>query len=276
MKNTAIIAALGLALVGACKDENPTLGADAKKPDAPGIDAPGAPTYVQIEQLARPGINEVFIRNNADLNGYNATAPAFNGVPTATLDTIIADAEGTMEALYLGVCFVNGAAGLTAASGLKPGGMTCVEVGNAVLNAGGTAIAADALAAAQTYATTVFGQFEPDVMRIDTSKPSDYLTLCGGNGPLLCGGRVLTDDVIDITYDYLLDGANEYLNPTTPPSGLTEALTIPIVSDGVVYDNVAAATDNTDSLSTGSASAANSQQGHPKVLTTFPFSAPPI
>ena len=283
MNNTKLIAAfsLSLAAFGACKDEIPKLAADAKNPDAHQIDAPGAPTYTQVEQLARPGINEAFLRTNDFLNGYNATAPTFTGVPTATLNAVVGEAEGTLEALFLGVCYLNGEAGATAganSNGLRPGGIPCPEVGTNVLS--GSAIAADALTAAQTYATTVFGLFEPDVMRIDTGVPSDYLSLCTGSGaPLLCGGRQLTDDVIDITYDFLIDGANEYLHPGTPPAGIPggEAQVIALTSDGVVYDNVANATDNTDSLTTGSASAANSQQGHPAVsTTTFPFSAPPI
>jgi len=79
----------------------------------------------------------------------------------------------------------------------------------------------------------VFALFEPDVMRVDTTlDASNYLSLCGAGvgAPLLCGGRQLTDDTIDITYSFLLDGANEYLSKT-PVSAQFIALT----SDGVSY-----------------------------------------
>ena len=67
---------------GGCKDENPTV-ASVDAPTTPDIDAPGqtTPVYTQVEQLARPGINEAFLFTNDFNAGYNATAPSFAGAP---------------------------------------------------------------------------------------------------------------------------------------------------------------------------------------------------
>ena len=266
-KTISLIAALGLALV-ACKDDSPKLAADASPPQP---DAPSAPKFAQVEQLARPGINEALLRSQAFLNGYNATAPSFAGVDMATLAAVVGEAKGTLKAIYLGVCLTDGLAGLTASTGLKPAGMQCADVGAAVFQentASGVTISSTSATAAQAYADQVFSQFEPDVMRIDTTKASGYLTLCGNasTAPLLCGGRNLTDDVIDITYDYLLAGA--------AINGASPAQFKALVSDGVVYDNSSVTASNPTSLSTPDPT--NSQQGHPATTATFPFSAPPI
>ena len=272
MRSIHFVSALALVLGAACKDDSPKLATDAKTTDAPMRDAAVTATYVQVEHLGRPGINEALIRTNAFLNGYNATAPSFTGVPAATLSAVVAEAKGTLEALYLGVCLVDGLAGKTPTTGLQPAGMPCAVVGAAVFEEGtatGVTISAAAMTGASAYADQVFGQFEPDVMRIDTTKASGYLTLCGtaSTAPLLCGGRLLTDDVIDITYDYLLAGAA--INNASP------AQFIALVSDGVVYDNSAANLAlNPTSLSTPNP--ANTQQGHPATTSTFPYSAPPI
>ena len=117
----------------------------------------------------------------------------------------------------------------------------------------------------------MFALFEPDVMRVDTTlDKSNYLALCGtgANAPLLCGGRQLTDDTIDITYSFLLDGANEYLSKTP-----VAAQFIALTSDGVSYSTTNTAM-NVDGLSTPDAK--NAAQGHPDVLAAFPYSAPPF
>ena len=159
---------------------------------------------------------------------------------------------------------MNGAVGLTATTGLKPAGMTCAEVGPAVFEADGVTLKATAAAGAQAYADAVFGQFEPDVTRIDTAIASTYLSLCGGtNAPLLCGGRYLTDDVMDDTYNYLIAGAA--ITPTAPLQFRA------LVSDGVAYSK---AGSTAGQLSTPDAS--NTQQGHPDPLAAFPYSAAPF
>jgi len=263
-------AALALLVITAsCSDEVTKLTPDAGPPpiDPPPVGA----MYHQVEHLARPGINEALLIAEAFNAGYNATAPSFAGVPAETLNAVIDQAKTVLKALYLGGCLINGVAGLTPANGVHPAGMACHEVGTKLFLADGVTLTEASQTAAQMYADKVFGQFEPDVMRIDTSvTPSNYLNLCGGNGPLLCGGRFLNDDVIDITYNYLLNGAANYLHPGD--GGALDQQFLALTSDGVTFSkNVAM---NSDSLS--KPDPANQQQGHPDVSQAFPYSAPPF
>lgn len=268
---TAVLASLLLVSVAACgdddTDDNPNTDVT---PDADGDDvapdAPGAATYRQVEHLARPGIAEALLLSNAYLEGYNATAPTYAGVPPAVLDLVVGEAKTVLKAVYLGVCLIDGAAGLTPATGLKPAGMQCVEVGGAMFSdAAATVLKPTVAAAAQAYADQVFGQFVPDVMRIDTSAESAYLTLCddAGSAPLLCGGRKLNEDVIDITYNYLFAGAAI----TRESPAQFQAL----VSDGVHYQASGASPGGTTTPD-----ATNTAQFHPPVSTTFPYSAAPL
>jgi hypothetical protein len=212
------------------------------------------PQFVQIEHLARPGINEALLFSNGFMEGYNATAPLFTGVPTDVLNAVIAEAQTVLKALYLGGCLLNGALGLTegdAGTGVKPAGKGCAEVSNVGATTGtnmftdgdalsGATLTTATSTAATAYATRVFSQFIPDVMRIDVgvagNRPvSTYLTVCGDPLqplPLLCGGRGLRDDTIDITYDYFLNGAG------TCGAGLCGSVNQvnALVSDGVVFD----------------------------------------
>lgn len=242
-----------VAMGAACGDDAPVKqpdgGACPINPDAAVV----TPAFKQIEQLARPGIAEALLISDGFLAGYNATAPTFAGVDPTTLGAVVGEAKTVLKALYLGVCLVDGLANLTPSTGLKPAGMQCVEVGTGLFSdTGATVLKPTVVAAAQAYADQVFDQFEPDVMRTDTSVTSGYLTLCGtaATKPLLCGGRLLTDDVIDITYDYLLAGAA--IDGTSPPQ-----------FQALVQDGVSFAGNNDD-------------QGHPAVSATFPYSAPPL
>lgn len=238
---------------------------------APDAAPPAGTTYRQVEHLARPAINEALLITEAFNAGFNATAPSFAGVPSDTLNAVIGEAKTVLKALYLGGCLINGAAMLTTANGVKPAGMTCHEVGAKIFLADGVTLTDASKKAAQAYADKVFDQFIPDVLRADTGvTPSNYLNLCGGNGPLLCGGRFLNDDVIDITYNYLLNGAAQYLNPGG--AGALEAQFIALTSDGVTFSKDIA--KNSDSLS--KPDLANQNQGHPDVTPTFPYSAPPF
>ena len=260
-----------ISLVSACGDEETVTPADARPTvDADTTDAPDpVPTWRQVEHLARPGIAEALLLNNDFLAGYNGTAPTFTGVPTATLDMVVGEAKTVLKAIYLGVCLVDGAAGLTPSTGLKPAGMQCVEVGTGLFSDGaGTVLKTTVATAAQTYADNVFDQFEPDVMRIDTAVPSGYLTLCGDatTKPLLCGGRMLTDDTIDITYDYLLGGAAAHL-------GTLPAQFNALLSDGVQYDSGGTGSQNSGNVT--SPDPTNRNQFHPAVSSTFPYSAAP-
>jgi hypothetical protein len=247
-------------------------GGTVDAPTAPPIDAPTVPqvpTYRQIEQLARPAINEALLISSAFNEGYNATAPSFAGVPDATLGLVVDQAKTVLKALYLGTCLLDGVAELTPETGLKPAGIPCHAVGGALwtenaLN--GVTLTADSVTAAQAYADKVFAQFIPDVLRVDTDVPSNYLTLCGdGNAkPLLCGGRFLNEDVVDITYNYLLSGAA--IDRDAPLQFRA------LVSDGVVFsfDNA----KNSGNVSVPDRT--NASQGHPDVTNTFPYSAPPF
>ncbi len=273
-----LLASLALGtLATACGDDGPAATPDAPAavdaavtPDAP---PPGPPVYRQIEQLARPGINEALLLSEGFLAGYNATAPTFTGVDAATLTAVVGEAKTVLKAIYLGTCLVNGVAGITdPQTGAKPAGLPCAAMGGAIFEGGdaltGTVVTATAMAGAQAYADRVFSQFIPDVMRIDTSVDSAYLTLCDGasaTAPLLCGGRKLNEDVIDITYYYLLAGA-------AVPTGLPVAQSIALVSDGVLFSATGA--NNASTLQTPDPT--NTHQFHPNVSSTFPYSAPPL
>ncbi|HEX4417018.1 MAG TPA: DUF4331 family protein [Kofleriaceae bacterium] len=259
-------------ILTACGDDGNKAAPPIDSGSGSGTDTtPPAVTFHQVEQLARPAINEALLITTAYLDGYNATAPTFAGVPPDTLTAVVGEAKTVLKALYLGGCLLDGLAGVTAATGVKPAGMTCHAIGTALFMADGVTLTPASVTASQAYADKVFAQFIPDVLRIDTAAASNYLTLCGGNGPLLCGGRGLADDVVDITYNYLLNGADNYLNPAQNTTALGKQL-IALTSDGVTYSKTAA--KNVDSLSVPDPT--NAQQGHPDFLTTFPYSAPPF
>ena len=78
------------------------------------------------------------------------------------------------------------------------------------------------------------------------------------------------DDVIDVTYNYLLNGAANYLSPGD--GGAFDRQIIALTSDGVAFS--ADVAKNPDGLS--KPDAANAQQGHPDVSAAFPYSAPPF
>ncbi len=252
-----------------------------------GMCVPEGPTtsYRQIEHLARPGIAEALIITHAYLAGYNATAPSFAGAPAAAVDAITAEAKTVLKAIYLGSCLLNGLVGFTnPADGVKPAGLQCVAVGGNIFTNDnaltGTTLDPAVIDGAQAYADRVFSQFETDVMRIDTGVTSAYLTLCTAgapsNAPLLCGGRTLTDDVIDITYFYLIAGAALPNGANTAP---TIAQSVALVSDGVYFSPDPAEVQG----ELGTPDPTNPNQFHQscdncgpqEISGTFPYSAPP-
>jgi Domain of unknown function (DUF4331) len=268
MKNSLSIAVFAL-LISCGDNKASTIDAPIDSPDVEVDDG-----YAQVEHLARPGINEALIITTDFLNAYNATAPTFAGVPESALNQVVAEAKTVLKALYLGACLLNGALGLSPAAGVKPAGITCHVTGPAIWtenSLAGVELTAASKMAAQAYADKVFAQFIPDVMRIDTGVDSFYQTLCGDGTtvPLLCGGRFLNDDTIDITYDYLLNGA------ATPTSGagFTYNQVSALVSDGVNFSRTAA--QNRGSRIPTANTANNPQQAHPDVANTFPYSAAP-
>lgn len=265
-------AVLGLAVVlstAQCGDDggDGMDEADGSPPDDGG--GPIGADYVQIEQLARPGIAEVLLLSQGFLAGYNAAAPTFTGVPAATVDGVVGEAKTVLKALYLGPCLLNGALGLTPDQGVKPAGITCHAVGPAVWEENaldGVTLTAASQDAAQVYADKVASQFLPDVMRIDTSVDSAYLTLCGdaNTTPLLCGGRNLNDDIVDVTYNYFINGAGS----TKGAFDQVRALT----SDGVQFSSDDAKNASNVTLPVAS----NTSQFHGDVSATFPYSAAPL
>jgi hypothetical protein len=255
-------AAVALVTVASCSDSSPNQGPDGGTP-------PTGTAFHQVEQLARPGINEALLITEAFNAGFNATAPSFTGVPSDTLNAVVGEAKTVLKAIYLGSCLLDGALGLSATQGVKPAGITCHAVGPAVWTEGtlaGVTLTDASKAAAQAYADKVFSQFIPDVMRVDTAVTSNYLTLCGdaNSTPLLCGGRFVNNDVIDVTYNYLINGAAT----TKGPFDQVRALT----GDGVNFSSDDA--NNVDNVVLPDP--ANTQQGHPNISNTFPYSAAPF
>ncbi|ESA34549.1 hypothetical protein N836_16780 [Leptolyngbya sp. Heron Island J] len=129
-------------------------------PDADG-------NYVQVERLARPGINEGLVLTNDFLNALNSVGPDFEAAALA----------GQQPAADIAAPIVG-------------------EARKTLLALGNSEERADAL----------LGAFLPDVMRIDTSGPSGYANdLNAAGSPVR--GRMLKDDVIDITLSVLSNGA---------------------------------------------------------------------
>ena len=133
-------------------------------------------TYVQVEQLARPAIAEGLLYTNANLALYNSVGPDF-------VSRGLTNASGPEHAALF-----------------SPTGPGTEALGTLTLLAtvgGGNVTQANAFA----------GVFLPDVLRIDTSL--SFVPIAGTEvqayatfntaGSNLCGGRKLTDDVIDDT-----------------------------------------------------------------------------
>jgi hypothetical protein len=269
MKALAVVA-----LLAACSGEAVT------PIDAPPFDAPIVMprVYKQVEVLARPGIAEALLVTNSALAIYNASGPGFAGVNTKLIED---EAKTVLKALYLGACLLNGALGLTVLTGLKPGGVPCEQVGGAIFvenSLAGVNLEPTVAAAAQAYANRVFAQVVPDVMRVDMSlATSNYENLCGDPLmplPLLCGGRFLDDDTIDVTYDYLLNGAN--LRALTGGAATYNQVSA-LVSDGVNFSDVTAQNKNNrvPSVATNPAQFHTTSATPAPVSTTFPYAANP-
>lgn len=155
--------------------------------------------FVQVERLARPAINEGLIVPNDFLNALNSVGPDFEAAALA----------GQQPAAKTAAPIV--------ADAIK----TLKAVGNN-----------DARASALVQA------FLPDVMRIDTTKPSGYVNAVNAKGSPITG-RLIKDDVIDMTLSVLTNGAI-----------------------------------NTDNVSYGGTSS-NPGQGHQPLVSSFPYLALP-
>ncbi|MEA5463836.1 DUF4331 domain-containing protein [Leptothoe sp. PORK10 BA2] len=155
--------------------------------------------YAQVERLARPGINEGLILTNDFLNALNSVGPDFEAAALA----------GQQPAA--------GIAGPIVAEAKK----TLRALGND-----------------EARTNALIGAFLPDVMRIDTNGPSGYANELNAAGSPV-RGRMLKDDVIDITLSVLSNGV--------------------ITSDNVSYDGTPG----------------NPAQGHRPLQPAFPYLALP-
>jgi hypothetical protein len=150
--------------------------------------------YRQIERLGRPGVNEAFVLSNSNLAAFNSIAP--------TLDL---SSDAAVVAVRTEV----------------------VAVLTAIKNYGDANVATSAATVNNTA-----GGFLPDMIRINTANnftptsvsttatntfPGAYASDFAGTAPTtpdvdradplrLTGGRMITDDVIDVTYTYLIAG----------------------------------------------------------------------
>lgn len=167
--------------------------------------------YQQIERLGRPAVNEGLVVTNDYLNAYNSIPPSAD--LSSAAGPVLAEAANTITSVQ---------AAANAAYGVNVSG-------------------------APTVSQVVAG-FIPDVMRIDTTVAfttgQTAYNGCLSAGGMLCGGRKIKDDVIDITLSFLVVG---------DASGAS-------IKDNVGYDGVA-----------GNAG----QPGHKAVLASFPYLAAP-
>ena len=143
------------------------------------------PNYTQVERLARPAINEGLVISNANLNLWNTIAPS---------------------------------ADLTSAAVTEAGGV--LGIIKSVYSSGAATSA-------------VVSGFLPDVMRIDTTKAfagaeaswtavtgkTAYASCVSATQSILCGGRKLNDNVMQITLSYL--AAGNFTGIAYTPAGLT-------------------------------------------------------
>jgi hypothetical protein len=123
--------------------------------------------WMQIERLGRPAVNEGLVLTNDYLNTLNAVGPDFE------------------NAVLTG----DKAAGEAAAPIIKEVSAVLGALGNDEKRTG-----------------VLLGAFLPDVMRIDTTGPSGYANALNKLGSPI-RGRMIKDDVIDITLSVLSNGA---------------------------------------------------------------------
>ncbi len=232
-------------------------------------------SYRQIERLARPVINEALVFSHANLFAFNSIPPSLDlstggKVDSTAVGKVIGDVANTLTAVYAGICFTAGhslGADVATTSDtlhIKPGDVPCVATGTDIFSdittsKFTTAFQGDATTGATGYVNKIAGQFLPDVTRIDTAIASAYggvPQLCNGGAagsPLLCGGRGLNDDVMNVTYGYLFQG-----------SSILSTGQYNAYKHGTVYPQ-ATATGN----------GAKSLQGHKDLLAAFPYAPNP-
>ncbi|MGC1306031.1 MAG: DUF4331 domain-containing protein [Phormidesmis sp.] len=155
-------------------------------------------TFNQVERLARPAVNEGLVVTNDFLNTLNAVTPAFEA---------------------------------SALAGEEPAASAAGPIVGEVTRT------LKALGNDDARTNALIGAFLPDVMRIDTTAPTGYGSALNAKGSPI-GGRLLKDDVVDITLSVLTNGA--------------------IASDNVSYEGTPG----------------NPAQGHDPLISDFPYLAP--
>ena len=215
MKNRSLFIILGLGLsallaAGCGSSSNNNTGTANNNNNNAGVNPAGAQgtqgAFVQVEQLARPVINEGLIVDNALLNAYNSVGPDFvrraldapGGPEAAAAAPIVTDATATLDALLA----AGGGVGGTPFSGL---------------NGGAGPTSGDFL-----------GVFLPDTMRINTTLTFPPGTAAFGasvnTNLVLDSGRKITDDVMDVVTTVLTDNAGVIDNvPYSRPAGNANA-----------------------------------------------------
>lgn len=153
----------------------------------------------QVERLGRPAINEGLIFTNDLLNALNSVPPSFEAAALAGRKSAATRAQPIIQEAK----------------------QTLMAIGNSPQRA-------DALVQA----------FLPDVMRIDTTGESGYGNALNAKGSPI-RGRMLKDDVVDITLSVLTNGA--------------------ITTDNVSYEGTPG----------------NPSQGHKPLEVSFPYLALP-
>ena len=204
-----------------------------------GTDAtsPATTSYVQIERLARPAVNEGLVLSNANLNAFNSIPPSLDLVSS---NAAVAAVQGEATTVINVVRALG-----TAAGGTPPA--TNDVVSQFLPDV--TRISVDDA----HYGTLHTLTFNAD--RISNSRQGEVgYTACASvtaGAPLLCGGRKIRDDVIDITLSYIALGAS-----AAAPGASATAIVNYTVTDSVGY--------------TTAHPAAN------PLLATFPFLALPL
>jgi Domain of unknown function (DUF4331) len=158
----------------------------------------GRGDFVAVERLARPGINEGLVVTNDFLNTLNTVGPLFEALAL----------RGTNPQ----------------ASAAAP---IVAEVRRTLVAFGNTEARANAL----------IGALLPDVMRIDTLRPSGFATLLNASGAPIAG-RLFKDDTVDTILQVVTGSAD--------------------ATDNVSYEGTPG----------------NVAQGHQPLSTSFPYLAP--
>ncbi|HXE71940.1 MAG TPA: DUF4331 family protein [Candidatus Nitrosotenuis sp.] len=207
-----------------------------------GAQPTASPTFSQVEQLARPAINEGLFITNTFLNAYNTLAPSQQLAAIQSTPALATEAVTYLVAL--------------ATFGADPN--------------------------PAQRATDEVGAFIPDILRIDTSvrspnngvngatvynqayaNPAALVPVGDQTGRTIpvvmpAAGRKPEDDVIDVTYSVLTNGATGALNTTNTRQGVVYVPNF-LPGDGVDFASSATGADGGAVDNGGNQ---NNSQGH--------------